>query len=104
MDHQRYLPENYEQRLQASEVTFRLENKKRKDINSNQSSQTTSQLKSKAKVKPSGRKLPFEQDPMMIESAFEFDKEELDKTIKQIREEHFFQKEFAKDLKKFSKL
>ena len=40
----------------------------------------------------------------MIESAFEYDKDEIDRTVREIREEHFFKKEFAKDLKKFSKL
>ncbi len=43
-------------------------------------------------------------EEMIVESAFEIDREELDKTIQQLKEEKFFQKEFAKDLKKFNKL
>ncbi|CDW71530.1 UNKNOWN [Stylonychia lemnae] len=37
-------------------------------------------------------------------SALGYDQDDLDKTIQQIQEEKFFMKEFAKDLKKFSKL
>ena len=40
---------------------------------------------------------------MILEENFfeEVDKEELDRTIHQIQEDRFFQREFAKDLKKF---
>ena len=40
--------------------------------------------------------------PMLEENFFEeVDKDQLDRTIQQIQEDRFFQREFAKDLKKF---
>jgi hypothetical protein len=40
--------------------------------------------------------------PPLEEGFFEeVDRDELDRTIQQIREDRFFQREFAKDLKKF---
>lgn len=41
----------------------------------------------------------------LIEEGFfeEIDRDELDRTMQQIREERFFQREFAKDLKRFQK-
>jgi len=53
------------------------------------------------KMKKSGGRAG--QDLMTLEENFfeEIDKDQLDRTIQQIQEERFFQREFAKDLKKF---
>lgn len=64
-------------------------------------------MNSKNKIKPNGyhsNKKDNDQLDILEENAFEIDKEELDRTIQQIQDERYFHKEFAKDLKKFSKL